>query len=155
MNTAHLHLMLVHIPVVLVPIATLIYLYGVWRQSAAMQRTATSLFALAAVVAVPAFLVGEGAEEMVEHLRGVSERAIEQHEEAAEVALWLTVSLGVLSSFYLLAPSLAQRSRKVLIPVLSVLAIASSIDLALVANKGGQIRHPEITNSSNSQKTQD
>ena len=144
MNDAHLHIMLVHFPVIVVPVAAALFAISLWRANLEMRRIAFGLFAVAALVAIPAFLLGEGAEEVVEHIKGVSERAIERHEEAAEVALWLTIVLGLLSASMLFIPKFLERIQGIVLPVIGLLALATSIDLAIVANKGGLIRHTEI-----------
>ena len=143
MNAAHLHVILVHIPVVIVPLGAAILAIGLARRNAAVSSTALSILVLAAAVAVPAFLLGEGAEEIVERLPGVSEHLIEEHEEAADVALWLTVAAGLLSLASLVArrlkPSWYQRSALLALPV-SIIAAAL---LSYAAFQGGKIRHPE------------
>ena len=49
------------------------------------------------------FLTGEPAEEVVGHLPGISEQAIEEHEEAAEVAAIVTGFAGLLGLWLLIA----------------------------------------------------
>lgn len=98
MNEAYLHIVLVHLPVVLLPVAVLILFLGIMFKNRSVEVVALSMIVCAAVVAVPAFILGEGAEEVVEHLSGVSEEVIEDHEESAEVAIWLTILVGLVSA---------------------------------------------------------
>lgn len=102
MNAAHLHLILVHIPVVLLPTATLLLCVALWRNQQVITQTALSLFVVASFVCIPAFLIGEDAEELVEDRPGVVEDTIEEHEEAAETALWFTVAAGSIALLALL-----------------------------------------------------
>jgi len=143
MNAAHLHIILVHIPVVIVPLGAAILAVGLARRNGAVSNTALSILLLAAVVAVPAFLLGEGAEEIVEHLPGVSESTIEAHEEAADVAFWVTVASGLLSLTSLVACQLrlawARRATILALPV----SVAAASLLSYAAFQGGKIRHPE------------
>lgn len=143
MNAAHLHLILVHIPIVLVPLAVLLLAIGIAQKSSTLRTTAYSIFAAAAAVAGIAFQLGEGAEELVEHLAGVSESVIEDHEEAAEAALWAIVILGVgsIAALFAHARQLAFASRLHL-PFLC-LGLVTSLLLAIAAQQGGKIRHPE------------
>lgn len=143
MNSAHLHLILVHVPIVLVPIGLLILAFGHWRKDRSTTQVAYFLFIIAAIFVIPAFLLGEGAEEAVEHLSGVSEDLIEEHEEAADFALWLTIGLGVLSlggAFFAQKGSPLLRSTTVTTMVLSIVTIGALVN---TAQRGGMIRHPE------------
>jgi uncharacterized membrane protein len=143
MNGAHIHLILVHVPIILVPVGLLILLFGMWRKKSDIINTALCLFFVSTLAVIPAFLVGEGAEESVEDRPGVSENLIEEHEEKSELALWFTVGLGILS----LAALVTERkklpfSRAVLMSVV-VAAFSSSLVLAIAGQAGGMIRHPE------------
>lgn len=148
MNQAHLHLIIVHIPIVLVPAALVLYSIGCRWSSKPLQLVALNAFALAAVFAGCAFLLGEGAEEIVERMAGVAESAIESHEESAEVAIWLTIALGVTSLANLISFKFAiKRARLFVVPVI-LLGMVSSASLAYTAQEGGKIRHPEAFNQS-------
>ena len=143
MNAAHLHLVLVHVPIVLVPTATALLLIAVWRRQPVISNVALSIFIVATAFCIPAFLLGEEAEELVEHQPGVSEDTIEEHEEAADVSFWLTVATG---SGALLAFAM-KRSVPKLHPValkgLFVVGTFTSGALSYTAYEGGKIRHPE------------
>ncbi len=144
MNAPHLHLLLVHIPIVLVPTGLLMLLFAIYFKHEVVRRVALVLFTAAAMVTIPTFLIGEEAEEAIEDLPGISERTMHDHEEAAEVALWLTVILGALSGLTLIGtrtPKLEVMGR--LTPVILVVAVASTAALAFTGNQGGKIRHPE------------
>lgn len=143
MNAAHLHIILVHIPVILVPTATVILAIALWRKQSAIANTALAIFVAATVFVVPAFLLGENAEEIVEDLPGISEHLIEEHEEAADIAFWLTLFVGGTSLLTFAirnkAPQLHQTSLKALI----LAGAVTSGTLAYTASEGGKIRHPE------------
>ena len=143
MNAAHLHLLLVHIPVVVVPLGCIVLLYGVRRDSLPITRTALTILLVASLIAIPTFLSGGEAEEIVEHLPGISEHLIEEHEEAADIALWLTLGVGVLSLLSLLAIRTGAALERALLRATLLLSCISSAALAYTANEGGRIRHPE------------
>jgi uncharacterized membrane protein len=143
MNAAHLHIILVHLPIVLVPTATILLAFALLRKQGPVATVALSLFIASSLCAIPAFLIGEEAAEMIEHLPGISENVIEEHEEAADVAFWLTLFVGGAAGGGLLlgkrVPLVTQRS-------LTLLALAggvTSASLAYTAYEGGKIRHPE------------
>lgn len=143
MNQAHLHLMIVHIPIILVPTALILYFVGYRWSSRPLQLAALNAFVLAALFAGFAFILGEGAEEIVEGMAGVAESAIEAHEESAAVALWLTIALGLTSLAALTSLKYAMhRARLFVVPVM-LLGVISSGSLAYTAQEAGKIRHPE------------
>jgi hypothetical protein len=143
MNAAHLHLILVHIPVVLLPTATILPCLSVWRNQYVITQTALSLFVVATLVCVPAFLIGENAEELVEHLPGVVEDTIEEHEEAAETALWFTVAAGSIALLALITQKPLPGLQSPTLKILTVVDALASVTLGCTACEGGKIRHPE------------
>lgn len=143
MNQAHLHLILVHIPVVLTPAAALILAFGLMKRQGVVTSVAHSLLIVAALICIPAFLLGEGAEEIVEHLSGISEDTIEEHEEIAEKAVWLSGILGATSLFCLALKTRAAGLISLVQPAALLLALVTSGILAYTAFEGGKIRHPE------------
>jgi hypothetical protein len=143
MSSAHWHLALVHLPVVFVPFATVLLMLGLWQKQAVLKKLAAFLFVASALVAVPAFLTGEPAEEQVEDLPLVSEPIIEAHEEAAEFAFYTSLAAGVFGLGVLLTYR-RQRVQQLLQHTLIAVGVASSLALLRAANLGGQVRHSEI-----------
>ena len=144
MNAAFFHISLVHIPVVLTPIGCLLLVLGHLRHSIALARVALGLLIAASIMAVVVFLLGEPAEEIIEHLPGVSEHLIEEHEEAAELALWSSVAVGILSLITWWAVSIGAALERLLLAATFILSFVASVTLAYTAHQGGKIRHPEI-----------
>ena len=155
MNAAHLHIILVHLPIILVPTATVILAVGMLKKQSAVTSVALSLFVVASLFSIPAFLIGEEAEEMIEHLPGISEDVIEEHEEAAEVAFWLTLFVGggALGTLPIRnrAPGLSQVAMKLLI----ISGTAASASLVYTGYEGGKIRHPEAYDNTLESETGD
>lgn len=147
MNAAYLHITLVHFPIVLMPTSAILLAIGLWRKNASLASTGLSLCVVAALCAIPAFLLGEGAEEVVEHLPGISEDLIEKHEGIADIALWLSLAAGIASliSHWLRLTGAAVYAKSVKCALL-LMAIASGA-LAYAAYEGGKIRHPEAHSS--------
>lgn len=144
MNAAHLHLLINHLPLWGVVLGLLVGLYGAWRRSEDAVRVALMLFVVAALGAVAAYFSGHAAEEIVEAL-GRSHEAIETHEEAGNLAAYLTIALGVLALGTLL------RRRPVASAWRTALLVLAVVTLGVVgyaANLGGRISHPEITGTS-------
>ncbi len=72
MNQAHFHLILNHLPILGILFGLIILTGGFLTKNAAVKRTALGMFVLSAIFAIPAYLTGEGAEEVVENLPGVN-----------------------------------------------------------------------------------
>ncbi|MFN8390132.1 MAG: DUF2231 domain-containing protein [Bdellovibrionota bacterium] len=145
MNLAHLHLIIVHVPIVITPLALAILLLGLSRDQQNLQQLSYALLVICGLSAAAASWTGDGAEETVEHLAGVSERVIENHEEAAELTVWLCAASGVLAAVGLfMRASTAAR----MVGLLTVLVTtASAASLGYTGYLGGKIRHPETSSS--------
>ena len=94
-NWAHVHLMINHFPVVGVLGAILLLLYALVRKSDEVMMVSLGAFVLIALVTIPVFFTGEGAEDVVKKLPGVTEQYIGRHEEMAEYSLTLMEILGM------------------------------------------------------------
>ena len=144
MNGAHMHLVVNHVPVVLAVLAPLFLAWSLIRGGSQVRRLAMALTVMVGLAAVPAYLSGEPAEEIVEGLPGISEALIEPHEEAATTALVAAIVLG---SAALIALIYFRKATTVSAGVISGLLVASLICAGLMgwtANLGGQIHHTEI-----------
>ncbi|MCB0593308.1 MAG: hypothetical protein KDD28_04400 [Phaeodactylibacter sp.] len=144
MNQAHVHLLLTHLPIVGSLLGVLALLAGFAFRSEPVKRTALGLFLFAALAAIPTFLTGEGAEEVVENLPGVQENLIGRHEDMASLFIWLISGLGLLSLATLAASFKSNSISKALYPVTLVVSLATMGVATQVGATGGQIRHTEI-----------
>ncbi len=150
MDVIHLHLILTHFPIVGTIIGIGIMAYGQFATNDNIKKVALIIFIIMAILTIPVFLTGEGAEETVEHITGVSEQLIEKHEELAEIAIWLMGLLGTLSiiNFFAIIKKLS------FVKTLSLITLMVSLVtfglFVKVGNEGGKIRHSEIrTNNVN------
>lgn len=154
MSLVHLHLLLNHIPVVGILFAVIAFTTAlIFRETVSIRFALVFIVALALVTGA-VYLTGEPAEEVVEELVGVSESAMEAHEDAAKTA---TVAMSILGAFSLVA-LLAFRNRRVPRWIgaagLAGTLIVSAL-LGWTANIGGQIRHSEIRSASAQQRGPD
>ncbi len=144
MNLAHLHLVLNHVPVIGMVLALSLMFAAAVRRSDELKRVSLALLVAFALVAIPVFLTGEPAEDVVERLPGVSKAAISQHEGAADLAFLAMEVAGALALvgllFYRRTPSLPRWFFTAAV----VLAIVVAGLMARAANLGGQIRHSEV-----------
>lgn len=144
MDATHLHLILTHFPIVGTIIGIGILAYGQFLKNDEIKKVALVTFVLMAILTIPVFLTGEEAEETVEHVAGVSEQLIENHEELAEKAIWLMGLLGVLSliSFFAIIKKLSFAKTISLITL--IVSLGTFGIFAKVGSTGGEIRHSEI-----------
>jgi hypothetical protein len=144
MNPAHLHLILNHIPVVGTGFGMGLISWALIRKSEELKKVSLGVFVIVALLTIPVYLTGEPAEHFIEDLPGVSEEAIEEHEDAATFAFAGLLAVGALS-----IAGLAFGWRRKLAPNwISVAALAMSVLVFAImvrtAHLGGLIRHPEL-----------
>lgn len=145
MDTVHLHLVLTHVPVLATLFSLALLAWAMISQYPEHYKIAFVGFIIAGVFAVFAYLTGEGAEDLAEKFAGVSEIAIEHHEEVAAVALWMTVMLGVVGIGGLFWNNVGSKGYRRFIWVVFLYGLITAGVLAYTANLGGQIRHTEIS----------
>lgn len=148
MNPAYLHLLLNHFPIITTIIGFLMLAVAILRKGRT-ELTAAALILLVAgaLITIPTYRSGKAAEESVEKLEAVMPMSVEDHEEAAETAVWAVGFAGVAAAL-----SLGWLYRKGSAPswLLILTLVLTAITVALLvrtANLGGLIRHTEIAAS--------
>lgn len=146
MNDAHFHLVVNHLPIVGVLIGFLVLLSGYIIKNPQVKITALGIFIFSALTAIAAFYSGEGAEDVVENLPGISETLIHNHEEVAELFFTMVLVLGgasLLTLFFQFKKLPFVKYGFVLVLLLSISCIVISKN---VGTSGGEISHLEIRN---------
>jgi len=146
MNASQIHLALNHVPLFLSITGGLILLYGFIRKAPHLKLFSLYFLISAALFTIPVYLTGEGTEEMVEELPGISEGLIGKHEALARIGLIVIIITGVVA----LATLLIKKNLALLKVQLILCAFLSFISfgvMAQTAHLGGQIRHSEIRHS--------
>ena len=145
MNSVQMHLALTHVPVILSFVGLLMLMVAFVIKNPTLTKTSYVVLLVAGVAAIPVFFSGEGTEEAIENLPGVSEAIIEKHEEAAKLAMISVAAAGLfaLAALFSFRWQVATRVFKM---VVLLLAVTSGGLMAQTAHLGGQIRHTEIRN---------
>ncbi len=143
MNPAHLHLLLNHIPLPGILLGLALLLVALSRNNDELKKLSCCVFLLIALLAVPVYLTGEGAEEIVEHLPGVEHELIEEHEESALVSLVAIEVLGLLSLAGLIRFRGPGELPHWFVTTCLLLSIVVAGMVAWTSNLGGRIRHSE------------
>ena len=146
MDEVHLHLLLNHFPIIGTLFGVLFLAYGLFTKDKSILHAGLFVLFLMALLAIPTQLTGEGAEEAVERL-GVDHDVIHEHEEAAELAIWFMVGLGLLALATLLISRRTSGRDTVLRGLYLatlILSVVVFVMMARVGNMGGEIRHTEV-----------
>ena len=146
MDALQLHLFFNHVPLIGALVALLVVVIGMVMSNKAVRMVGLAVYIVMALTAIPTYLAGEGAEEKVENIAGISKDAIEEHEENAVVALWLMVAAAAIGicAFVALWKSAQPTITTGLSIIFIVVAIAGFIKVAITAHEGGQIRRPDL-----------
>lgn len=144
MNAIQVHLAMTHLPVILSLTGTIILIISfLFKINISLQKTALYILLIAGITALPVYFSGEGAEEAVEHLPGVSESLIEEHESIAKYGLFAILAAAVLALIAL--PGFrADKYKKGIVVAVLLVSIVSTGLMIQTAHLGGQIRHSEI-----------
>jgi len=145
LNAPHIHIMVNHFPVILVPVGIALMTVGLFRGSEDLKKAAAWIFVFTGLFAGAAFVTGDMASDVIGSLvPGSVGPALARHDQAAGIALSGEVMLAVFSLWGLYF------SRLKMMPVrIAVIALAGGFVvtglMGWTANLGGQIRHTEIT----------
>jgi len=145
MNSTQIHLGLTHVPVILSIVGLVMLIIALLLKNNTLTKTAYIIIMIAGIATIPVYLTGEGAEETVEHLPGVSEAIIERHEELAKLAMFSIAAAGLLALTALLSFKWLSAARVLKVVVLLVAVVSGGL-MFQTAHLGGQIRHSEIRN---------
>jgi uncharacterized membrane protein len=148
MNQAHYHLVLNHLPIIFPLVGIILLLISIFFKSEAVKRSAYLIFIIGALSAIPAFSTGEGAEETVENIAGVSERLIHKHEEMAEIFATLAYILGGLSLLGIFFSLKAVKFSNIFSYLVLLFSLVVMFYAKQVGTTGGEIRHTEIRSGS-------
>ena len=145
MNSVQMHLALTHVPVILSFVGLIMLTLAFFIKNSIITKTSYVLLLVAGIAAIPVFFTGEGTEEAIENLPGVSEAIIERHEDVAKLVM-IAITVAGLAALVALFSFRWQIAARVFKVVILLLAITSGGLMAQTAHLGGQIRHTEIRN---------
>lgn len=144
MNGAYLHLAVNHLPIVGVLIGFLVLFVGYIVKKPPIKTTALGIFIFSALTVIAASFTGEGAEQVVENLPGISETLTHKHKEYAKLFFTMMMFLGgasAVTAFIEFKKSQFAKYGFILVLLLSMTSIVIS---KYVGTSGGEITHIEI-----------
>jgi len=144
MNSAHLHLILTHFPPVLSLGGAVSAAAGLLRRRRDLVRLALVLLLAVGAMMPVVYLAGERTAKSIGKVRGVQQEAIEPHERAATIALFLSIGAALVAAGVLLMEHRRGDLSLALRVLVLIAAIASALPIGWAAALGGEIHHPEI-----------
>ena len=143
MSFDHLHLLLNHVPIIGFFVGVGLLVASFTGTNDDLRRSALIIFAAVALLTIPTFVSGVGADRSIAQEPGVSAALVRRHEGAAMLGLWFVVATGgaaLTALWRSRGPGGAPRGS--MITVL-LLAIVAAILMGRTGNTGGDIRHPQ------------
>src|ERR1700716_2721567 len=146
MNFAHLHLLLNHFPIIGTMVGLGLFLISLVGKNKDLRRASLIIFPAMALLALPTFFSGTGAQGAIRKTPGVSEAVIERHQGAAMLALLFMEITGALALVALWkSPGCARPARwNWSLSAILIFSIVTAGLMARVGTTGGDIRHPKI-----------
>lgn len=121
-----------------------VLIHGIWTKNNMTLIAAYNVLIISALGAGIAYGTGEGAEETVEHIQGISKSMIEEHAESALFSLISLIIVGLASLVGLFITFRNSVLTKLFALITLFLTLAAFGIIARTGYLGGQIRHTEI-----------
>jgi uncharacterized membrane protein len=147
-NLAHLHLLLNHFPIIGTIVGLGLFLGSLVGNNDDLKKAGLIIFAAMALLSLPTFFSGVGAQGAIEKLPGVSDVLINRHEGAATLALFFMEMTGALALVGLWQSHKFSRPTRWNVMAVLLLSLITVGLMARVGTTGGDIRHPEISGGS-------
>jgi len=143
-NLPHLHLLLNHVPTLGSAIALGLLLLAFGRQNEHLKQVALEVFFAIAVLTLPAYLSGTAAQQTLRDQPGISDLAMQVHQDAALGGFVVTELTGFVAWIALWQFRRRGRAARGLVAGVLLLSVLALAIMARAATLGGEIRHPEI-----------
>jgi hypothetical protein len=144
MDLTHIHLLLNHFPAIGSIIGGSLFLLSLIAKSDDLKRASLAILLGIALIAIPTYMSGNGAEDGIRSLPGMSKSLIQAHEGAALVATGFMEFTGAFAWLGLWQFRRLARIPSWNIAVILVLTLVSLALMVRASNLGGEIRHAEI-----------
>jgi len=141
-NFDHLHLLLNHVPIIGFFVGVGLFVASFTGSNADLRRSALIIFAAVALLTIPTFVSGVGADRTIAREPGVSKALVQRHEGAAMLGLWFVVATGAAALVALWCSRRPAGVSRGNLAVLLLLAIIAAVLMGRTGNTGGDIRHP-------------
>jgi uncharacterized membrane protein len=143
-DLTHIHLLLNHFPIIGTLIGGGLFMLSLITNSNDLKRASLTILMGISLIAIPAYMSGNGAQEAIKAIPGVSKAQIEGHEGAAMIAMIFMVATGAFAWLALWQFRRLARIPNWNLAVILILTAATFGLMARAGNMGGDIRHSEI-----------
>jgi hypothetical protein len=131
-----------------------LFLISLFGKNDDLRRASLIVFAAIALVAIPAFASGKGAQLMLQGKPGISDAFVQRHEGAAMLALWFLEATGALALAGLWQFHRRRRMARWNVPAVLVFSLLSAGLMVRTGNTGGEISHAEARASQDATPTE-
>lgn len=144
MDWAHIHIMINHFPVILAMTGALAIVLAVVRPRRGTWLYATTSLTFAGITVVPTYFTGEPADHALNDPWYIATRAIDAHEQSANISVILTVLAALVA--VVAWRRLVRYPREVQMPgalrtAVVITSIAAAVSISYTAWLGGRIVH--------------
>lgn len=144
MNLPHVHLLLNHFPIIGTIIALGLLILALIGKSDDLKRASLVILTGITLLSIPTYMSGNGAEEVISKLPGVSKNAVAAHNNAAVVAIAFMELTGLFAWLALWQFRRFLHARTWTMATVVALSVLTVYFMAVTGTTGGQIRHGEI-----------
>ncbi len=147
LNIAHLHLLLNHFPIVGTLVGLALFLMSFIGKNGDLRRASLIVFAGVALLSIPTFVSGVGAQVTIHGNPDAAAALIKRHEGAAILSLWFVLATGALALIGLAQSYRSSHPARWNITAVLAFSLLTVGLMARTGNTGGDIRHPEVRSS--------
>lgn len=150
MDFPHLHLLLNHFPIIGTMVGAGLFLISFLLKAEDVRRSSLLVLVAMALLTIPAFITGVGAQEKMVADASISNTLIQRHEGAAELAIWFMEITGALAAAALWRSIRKTSPARWSTGAILVFSLATVGLMARTGNTGGEIRHLEVRSAQES-----
>src|SRR5467141_96056 len=154
MNFVNIHLLLNHFPVMGSIIGFGLFLISLFGKNDDLRRGSLIIFAAMALIAIPAFASGKGAQLMLHGKPGISDDFMQRHEGAAILALWFLEATGAFAVAALWQLHRRARMGRWNLTAVLIFSLLTVGFMVRTGNTGGEISHTEVRASQEATPTE-
>lgn len=144
MDLAHIHLLLNHFPTIGFLIGAGLFVVSLIAKSDHLKIASLVVLLGIALISIPTYMSGNGAQEAIKSMPGLSKSLVEAHEGAALVAMIFMLLTGGFAWLALWQFRRLARVPKWNLALILALTVVTFGLMTRASNMGGEIRHEEI-----------
>jgi uncharacterized membrane protein len=142
-NFDHLHLLLNHVPIIGFFVGVALFIASFTGPNEDLRRSSLIIFAAVALLTIPTFASGVGADRTIAQEPGISEALVRRHEGAAMLGLWFVEATGAAALVALWRSRRPGGAPRGHLAAVLLLALVAAVLMGRTGNTGGDIRHPQ------------